>query len=87
MTQTEKGDRNKNERVSSPESVLNYLKGRFLKFRRYYNFANLSSELLESTFYKRNKQVSVKSIELTVLDKLFCKGFPDSAAHTSYNYF
>ena len=50
------------------ESVLSYLKGRFLKFRRYYNFANLSSELLESTFYKRNKQVSVKSIEVTVLE-------------------
>ena len=28
------------------------VKGRFLKFRRYHNFANLFSELLESTFYK-----------------------------------
>ena len=28
------------------------LKGRFLKFGRYHNFANLFSKLSESTFYK-----------------------------------
>ena len=28
-------------------------KGRFLEFRRYHNFANLSSKLSESTFYKQ----------------------------------
>ena len=28
------------------------LKGRFLKFRRYQNFANLFSKLSETTFYK-----------------------------------
>ena len=30
----------------------NSFKGRFLKFRRYHNFANLFSELSETTFYK-----------------------------------
>ena len=47
----------------------------FLEFQRYHNFANLFSKLLKSTFYKKkkknnnnNKQVSVKSIELKVLD-------------------
>ena len=30
----------------------NSFKGRFLGFRRYHNFANLFSKLLESTFYK-----------------------------------
>ena len=43
-------------------------KGRYLEFRRYHNFANLFSKLPESTFLQRNKQVSVKSIELKVLD-------------------
>ena len=28
------------------------VKGRFLKFRRYHNFANLFSKLSETTFYK-----------------------------------
>ena len=28
------------------------LKGRFLKFRRYHNFANIFSKLSETTFYK-----------------------------------
>ena len=28
------------------------LKGRFLKFRRHHNFANLFSKLSETTFYK-----------------------------------
>ena len=37
-------------------------------FRRYHNFCNLFSELSESTFYKRNKQVSVKIIEFKVID-------------------
>ena len=46
-----------------------FFKGRFLEFQRYHNFANLFSKLLKSTFYKKNnKQVSVKSIELKVLD-------------------
>ena len=34
----------------------------------YHNFANLFSKLSESTFLQNNKQVSVKSIELKVLD-------------------
>ena len=34
-------------------------------------------------FTKKNKQVSVKSIELKVLDQPFCEGFPNSAAHAS----
>ena len=29
-----------------------FIKGRFLEFRRYHNFANLNSKLSESTFYK-----------------------------------
>ena len=33
--------------------------------------------------FTRNKSVSVKSIELNILDKPFCEGFPNSAAHTS----
>ena len=37
-------------------------------FRRYHNFANLFSKLSESSFYKEKKQVSVKNIELKVLD-------------------
>ena len=61
-----------------------YVKGRFLEFRRYHNFANLFSKLSESILYKkRNKQVSVKSKELKGLDQPFCEGFPNSAAHTS----
>ena len=43
----------------------------------------LFSEFSESTFLYRNEQVSVKSIELKVLDKPFWEGFPNSAAHTS----
>ena len=31
------------------------LKGRFLEFRMYYNFANIFSKLAESTFLQRNK--------------------------------
>ena len=44
-------------------------KGRFLKFRRYHNFANLFSKLLESTFHKgmSSKEYRVKSIRLAVL--------------------
>ena len=44
------------------------IKGRFLEFRRYHKFANLFSKLSESTFLQKNKSVSVKSIELNVLD-------------------
>ena len=33
------------------ETILE-LKGRFLEFRRYHDFANLFSKLTESTFYK-----------------------------------
>ena len=41
------------------------IKGRFLEFRRYHNFANLFSNF---TLLQRNKQVSAKSKELKVLD-------------------
>ena len=33
--------------------------------------------------YFLNKQVSVRSIELKVIDYPFCKGFPKSGAHAS----
>ena len=32
--------------------TVDHVKGRFLKFRSYHNFANLFSKLSESTFYK-----------------------------------
>ena len=32
------------------------LKGRFLEFQMYHNFANLFSELLKSTFYKEKSK-------------------------------
>ena len=47
------------------------LKGRFLKFRRYHNFANLFSKLSETTFYEEIRKFQykyrVKSIRLAVL--------------------
>ena len=39
------------EEKSLMELIFSF-KGRFLKFRRYHNFANLFSKLLETTFYK-----------------------------------
>ena len=33
-------------------STVLVLKGRFLKFRKYHNFANLFSKLSETSFYK-----------------------------------
>ena len=47
--------------------IFSAFKGRFLEFRRYHNFANLFSKLSESTFYKEIS-ISVKSVELIVLD-------------------
>ena len=44
------------------------IKGRFLEFRRFHNFANLFSELSESTFYREIIIFSVKCIEMKVLD-------------------
>ena len=38
---------------SHKENFAVKLKGRFLDFRRYHNFANLLSKLSESTFYNR----------------------------------
>ena len=35
--------------------VCRSIKGMFLKFRSYHNFANLLSKLSESAFYKENK--------------------------------
>ena len=46
------------------------VKGRFLKFRRYHNFANLFSKFSETTCYKEISKFSikyrVKSIRLAV---------------------
>ena len=49
--------------IASSEKIISFmafsdlhLKGRFLKFRMYHNFANLFSKLLESTFYKETSK-------------------------------
>ena len=49
------------------------IKGRFLEFQRYHNFANLFSQLAESTFYteirKFQKKYRAKSIRLAVFTR------------------
>ena len=62
-------------------SLLQNFKGRFLDFPMYHNFA-IFSELSESSFYKEESNIS-KITELKVLNKSFCGGFLNSAAHTS----
>ena len=60
-----------------------HVKGRFLEFRKYHNFGKIILKIVGKLFLQRNKQVSVKSIELKALDWPFCEGFPNSAAHIS----
>ena len=48
----------------------------------YYNFANLFSKCRKALFTRKKVSFS-KTYRVKVLDKAFCEGFPNYAAHIS----